>query len=202
MTSSNEILRTANFTLPAGVSEYAFFPGAWRNLSSTDIWLASGTIAAIVCDSEALASTGFVLDIHDYYDTTTYNLIRGGSILAAGCLTVVGPGTLYTGPALATPAATTSTSRGGFEVFATTKPAVFTASNKVFTIQPNLQTLQAYPARAQCLRGMTVLFTGGAVTTAEHKVTIIYEPLSLGSKRKQLYDQYRTSANSGALSFA
>jgi hypothetical protein len=94
-----------------------------------------------------------------------------------------------------------STSEGGFEVYATTKPAAFVSGNKVYTIIPNLQTLQPYPVRARCANGMAVLFTGGAPTTAEHKVVVIYEPLTLGHKRKKLYDNYRTTVNAGALTY-
>lgn len=200
--TSNPSYLTAAFTLPSGATEYAFFPGAWRDLSSTNIWLATGQIVAIVCDSEIITGSGFVLDVHDYHDVTTYNTIKGGTNTVVGACTVTGPGTLKTGPALATPVATTSTSEGGFEVFATAKPAAFVAGNKLFTLVPNLATIQSYPVRSQCLHGMAVLFTGGAATAAEHKVSIIYEPFTMGHKRKKLYDNYRTATNAGALSFA
>jgi len=129
MTSSNESVRTAAFTLPSGSTEYAFFPGAWRDLSSTNIWLATGEVTAIICDSEILTGSGFVLDVHDYYDTTYFRTIRGGTNSVVGACTVTGPGTLYSGPALATPAATTSTSEGGYEVYATAKPAAFVTAS-------------------------------------------------------------------------
>ena len=66
--TSNESHRTAAFTLPAGSTEYAFFPGGWRDLSSTNIWLATGQILGIVCDSEVITGSGFVLDVHDRFD--------------------------------------------------------------------------------------------------------------------------------------
>lgn len=183
---------TAAFVLPAGVTAYAFFPGAHRVGSTTDIYLASGTVLAIECDSEALASTGFVLDVHDYMDTGTGRLIVGGSFPSAGCLTVTGPGTLQT----------STTSEGGFDVYATAKPGAFAAGNRRFSIAPNLATMQFYPIMAPCIHGMAVLFTGGAATAAEHKISIIYQPMTLGAVRRRMRDNMRTMVNSGALTFA
>lgn len=186
-------LRTVPFTIPEGVDEYVLFPGAWVEPDdSTDVWLASGIVHGIAIDSEALGDSGYEIFVNDYFDSATGQLIRGGSFGAAGCLAVTGAAALYDSPL----------GSGGFEVYAPAPPGVFTAANRRFAMHPNLANMQTYPVRAPCLYGMAVLFSGGAVTTVEHRCSIIYEAYTLGCKRKLLHDNYRSSSNSGALSFA
>ena len=176
---------TAVFTLPAGSTAYAFYPGGFRDgAASNDVWTASGIIKCITLDSEALAAPGFEVHVHDYFDTTTFAIQRGGSTGAAGLITVAGIGVVQ------------SNANGGMDCFSTNVPAAIVAGNRKFTIKSNFATIYPYQVNTTCPNGMVVAFSGGAVTTAIHKVSIEYEPYKLGGQRKTQYAN-RGSVNAG-----
>lgn len=179
---------TAAFTLPSGSTAYSFYPGGYRNgAAGNDVWLATGTIKRITVDSEVLAGAGFQIHCHDYFDTSTKTVIRGGTPLAAGLLTVVGIGALNTG------------NDGGSECFSTNIPAAIVTGNRVASIRCQPAVVYPYEINAFCGRGMIVTFNGSAVTTADHKVLIEYEPYKMGGARKTIYDSYRAVVNGGGV---
>lgn len=175
---------TAAFTLPSGSTAYSFYPGGYRNgAAGNDVWLATGIVQRIIVDSEVLAGAGFQIHVHDYFDATSYQTIKGGTPLAAGLMTVVGIGALHTG------------NDGGSECFSTNIPAAIVTGNRKTSIRCQPAVVYPYEIHTTCGHGMVVTFTGSAVTTADHKVTIQYMPYKMGGARKTFYDSYRTAVN-------